>query len=311
MENSPKTQPRILVPVDFSSQQDAVVARAIRLAARMDGELILFHCASPVELSMVAIEPVYVPALVMERFVSDHLQAASAKLADLSQSLRAPGPVQTMVKSTTPFEGIVTAADELDCDCIVMGSHGAGLDRFLLGSVAESVAAAAPCPVVIQRDTEEVEAIDSVLVGIDFSVYSSPLVELARNLAGETGKIHLLHCWQPPHLDTLHVFGDPGHAGLVSALTEGMQLHSRELERFASDLPDDERYCLHVETGRAAQTLLDAYDEYGVQAVLVGAHNAETSESLLGSVSDRVLRHAKTTVVLTEAARARWAAPPL
>lgn len=308
MLNSPKTSPRILVPVDFSAQQDAVIARARLMADQMGAEIILLHCASPLELSMVAVEPVYLPALVMERFTSDHTLEASNRLAALAETVHTARPVQTLVRSTTPFEGIISAAKELDCNFIVMGSHGAGLDRFLLGSVAEAVARAAPCPVVVQRDSDEVTPIESVLVGIDFSPYSKPLVELARSLASETGKIHLLHCWQPPHLDTAHLFGNPGHAGLVSTLGDGMQQHCTALDRFADSLPDDARYCLHVEAGRPAQTLLDAYDEFGVQAVLVGAHNASSMELILGRISDRVLRHAKTTIVVTELARKHWTA---
>ncbi len=272
----------------------------------MDAEVVLMHCASPVELSLVAIEPVYVPAAVIERFTSDHLAAAAERLEKLAGVMKAPGGVKTIVRATTPTAGILSVAKESDCDFIVMGSHGAGLDRFLLGSVAEEVVRSAPCPVVVQRESEDIAGIDSVMVGIDFSPYSRPLVELARTLASDTGSIHLMHCWQPPHLDSAHVFGDPGHASLVSTLSDGMQMHCRELERFAADLPDDDRYCLHVESGRPAQTLLDSYDELGVQAVVVGAHDADAVQHLLGSVSDRVLRHAKTTVILTEACRERY-----
>jgi nucleotide-binding universal stress UspA family protein len=308
MDKSPKTSPRILVAVDFSAQQDAVVARALDLAARLEAELFLLHCASPLELSVVAIEPVYLPAIVMERFASDHLLAASTRIEELAQSLSAPGPVHSLVRATTPVEGILELTKELDCDYIVMGSHGAGMDRFLLGSVAESVVRYAPCPVIVQRESEQVAPIESVLVGIDFSSYSRPLVELARSLASTSGEIHLLHCWQPPHLDTAHVFGAPGHESLIAALNDGMKAHCEELDRFVAELPADNRYCLHVEAGRPAKTMLESFDEYGVQAAIVGAHDAKSvGEHLLGSVADRILRHAKTTVLLTEAARARWA----
>ena len=51
-----------------------------------------------------------------------------------------------------PRHAIVEAAREWPADVIVMGSHGRrGVDRLLLGSVAESVVRHAPCSVDIVR----------------------------------------------------------------------------------------------------------------------------------------------------------------
>ena len=125
----------------------------------------------------------------------------------------------------------------------------------MLGSVAEQVARECPCPVVVARGDSERGAYRKVLVGVDFSPASAPLVELARELTAPDGEIHLLHGWQPPHLDTAHLFGDSGHEGLVAALGAGLQEHVRHLEAFAAELPDDARYRLRVEEGRPATTL--------------------------------------------------------
>jgi nucleotide-binding universal stress UspA family protein len=49
-----------------------------------------------------------------------------------------------------PRHAIVDAARDWPADLIVLGSHGRrGIDRLLLGSVAESIARHAPCPVDI------------------------------------------------------------------------------------------------------------------------------------------------------------------
>ena len=64
-----------------------------------------------------------------------------------------------------PKHAIVEAAQEWPADLIVIGSHGRrGLDRLLLGSVAESVVRHAPCSVSIVRvpiADDEREAIQS------------------------------------------------------------------------------------------------------------------------------------------------------
>ena len=51
-----------------------------------------------------------------------------------------------------PFEESVKAARGERADMIVMGTHGrSGLERVLLGSVAERVIRLAPCPVLTVR----------------------------------------------------------------------------------------------------------------------------------------------------------------
>ncbi len=303
----PSANKKILVPIDFSSEQPRVLHQAQLLAKRLDASLLLLHCAAPLELSTVAIEPVYVPAEVIERFRGDHLAAAKEKLEDVATELRGAGlSVDVRVKASAPVDGIVALATETDCDYVVMGSRGGGIGPFLLGSVAEQVARKAPCPLVVARGDGGSEY-KKVLVGIDFSPASVPLVALARELTAEDGEIHLVHGWQPPHLDTAYLFGDRGHEGLVAALGAGLEQHVRLLQDFAATLPEDSRIHLRVEEGRAATTLIELAESMPADAVFVGAHESRGLAGLLGTVADRVLRSVSTTVLLTEAARDRVA----
>jgi nucleotide-binding universal stress UspA family protein len=61
-----------------------------------------------------------------------------------------PGPAPRVVlQPGSPSEHILTAARDQHFDLIVMGTHGRGLlKRMVLGSVAHSVVARAPCPVI-------------------------------------------------------------------------------------------------------------------------------------------------------------------
>ena len=55
-----------------------------------------------------------------------------------------------VIKEGVPAEDIIGFAKEQGIDLIVMGTAGrTGLDKFLLGSVAEKVVRTAPCPVLI------------------------------------------------------------------------------------------------------------------------------------------------------------------
>jgi nucleotide-binding universal stress UspA family protein len=57
--------------------------------------------------------------------------------------------VEHQLAEGDPATEILKVAEEKHCDLIVMGTHGwTGLNRLLMGSVAEKVVRKAPCPVL-------------------------------------------------------------------------------------------------------------------------------------------------------------------
>ena len=60
-----------------------------------------------------------------------------------------------VLRTGVPYQEIVGAAARERADLIVIGTHGrSGLNRALLGSVADRVIRLARCPVMTVRDTE-------------------------------------------------------------------------------------------------------------------------------------------------------------
>jgi nucleotide-binding universal stress UspA family protein len=60
--------------------------------------------------------------------------------------------VEGTIVDGSPAPRIVEHAEQIDCDLVVMGSLGrSGVDRLLLGSVAERVVRSAPVPVLTVR----------------------------------------------------------------------------------------------------------------------------------------------------------------
>ena len=60
-----------------------------------------------------------------------------------------------VVTSLSAAQAIVTHAEEIRADLIIVGTHGRGLlARFAIGSVAERVVRSAPCPVLVVRHPE-------------------------------------------------------------------------------------------------------------------------------------------------------------
>ncbi len=60
--------------------------------------------------------------------------------------------VSDAVKAGTPWKILVQEVDTWKADCIYVGARGLGMmDRFLLGSVSNSVASRAHCSVEVVR----------------------------------------------------------------------------------------------------------------------------------------------------------------
>ena len=71
------------------------------------------------------------------------------------------GPtIRTEVRSGSPAQEIIRAAEDLDADLISMAAGGRGLSRtILLGSTASRVQHSAPCPVLVCRPTARSERV--------------------------------------------------------------------------------------------------------------------------------------------------------
>lgn len=150
---------RLLVPTDFSSDAEAAVDAALRLAGPIAEEMkiILLHVwRLPVILSPWATLP-------MESLERGAAEDARRRLEDAAQSLIARGfEVEIRQCQGDPADVIDREAAELDVDLVAMGTHGrSGLSRVFLGSVAERTLPTAPCPVltVHNRDAGQEEGI--------------------------------------------------------------------------------------------------------------------------------------------------------
>jgi nucleotide-binding universal stress UspA family protein len=138
---------RILVPVDFSDSS----ARALRHAANQATE-------SGASLIIVYVVPADYGWLGIGRDESRDVdrslqrQAADRLRAFADENVGEKVPAEMEVRVGQPAEEIVAAARESKCDSIMLSTRGlTGLDRYLIGSVADRVARQAPCPVVLVR----------------------------------------------------------------------------------------------------------------------------------------------------------------
>jgi len=142
---------RILVATDFSDSSQQALEHALRIAEKFGSELTLVHSWQAPNYSYAA--GLYLPVDV----VAPIEQAAVARLEEATTELKVRYPkAQSLLRSGVPWEEVLGAATQLKADLIVIGTHGRrGLERALLGSVAEKVVRMSHVPVLTVRGAKE------------------------------------------------------------------------------------------------------------------------------------------------------------
>jgi nucleotide-binding universal stress UspA family protein len=146
---------RILAATDFSPASAPAVAQAVKLAEAAGAELLLVHVYTPPGAASFG-DYIASPSLYDQ--IEEALRAGAEKsLEPLVEDARKQGVRATArVLRGIPYFAITEAAAAYHADLIVIGTHGrSGFFRFFLGSVAQKVIAAAPCPVMTVPSGEE------------------------------------------------------------------------------------------------------------------------------------------------------------
>ncbi len=141
----------ILVPTDGSPLSRMAIKASVALAketgARVTGLYVMpaFHVLS---YNTEMLED------TAEQFAIDSVRHANDYLAVIEADAKEAGVPFGAMRTTSdhPFEAIIAAAREMDCDLISMASHGRkGVKGFLLGSETQKVLSHSQIPVLVYR----------------------------------------------------------------------------------------------------------------------------------------------------------------
>ncbi|MBL8371989.1 MAG: universal stress protein [Burkholderiaceae bacterium] len=143
----------ILVPVDGSATSFKAVDKAVDLAKAFDGKVTVIYVIDPYPFTGVGTDFAYGQATYLSAAsaeANDSIRAARERIEAAGVSLES-----TVVENHTPWRGIIETANAIEADLIVMGSHGRrGLEKMVLGSVAQRVLQHADQPVLVVRAPE-------------------------------------------------------------------------------------------------------------------------------------------------------------
>jgi nucleotide-binding universal stress UspA family protein len=142
---------RILVPTDGSEGVERAVSHAVDLAAAHGATIHAVYVVNTAGFTGLPMESSWEGVEEMLREDAENALEMVRTLAD-QRSVT----VETHVLEGPPQREIVRYAEEEGCDLVVMGTHGrGGIDRLLLGSVAEKVVRASNVPVMTVRVGQE------------------------------------------------------------------------------------------------------------------------------------------------------------
>ncbi len=138
---------RVVVPIDFATHTDKLVDYAAYLAGEFSALTYYIHVVE--FYAGNSMTPLSYVQDYEEKLLAD-VRLRMAKLLEDNKE-RCKGCTGKVIVGD-PVDAIIDFAEAKDADLIIMGTHGSkGLEKILLGSVAERVLKGAHCPVVIMN----------------------------------------------------------------------------------------------------------------------------------------------------------------
>ena len=138
---------KILIAVDGEPLATDAAELGIELASSLGAEVAFVHAIEP-GLSQA-------PGITPADLIAEAEREGRRLIAGFRQLRPQPHAPLEFIHVGKPASEIVRTAKEWPADIIVIGSHGRhGIQRALLGSVAEAVVRHAPCPVLVIRAKE-------------------------------------------------------------------------------------------------------------------------------------------------------------
>lgn len=138
----------ILVPTDGSEGAEAAIEPAVDIASTYHARV---HGLSVIDTMAIGVD-------VRSGAVLDALEESAQSAVETieQQATNASvSAVETAIHHRNPYRTIRSYVGEHDIDLVVMGTHGrSGIERYLLGSVAEKTVRTSPVPVMTVRQPE-------------------------------------------------------------------------------------------------------------------------------------------------------------
>ena len=147
---------KILIAIDYNPTAQDIAKKGYELAQSMNAEVILLHVVadytyySSLDYSPIMGFDSFSNLGVLQSNTVTELQNAAQDYLNKTKRFLGDDSIKTEVKDGDSGQAIINAAKEYEADVIVMGSHSRrGLEKILMGSVAEKVLRNSTLPLFI------------------------------------------------------------------------------------------------------------------------------------------------------------------
>ncbi len=174
---------KILIPFDFSETSELALEHAVFMAKLHKAEIHLLHVIESYSFTS-AISHAFGKS--QSEFEEKIESSANEKLQQLADRLHHDSGMGVMYRTELGkiYKKIVTLAEEMETDIIIMGTHGvSGFQEFLVGSNTYKVVMSAPCPVISVQTHATKIGFKNIVLPIDNSPTSRQKVKHAIELA--------------------------------------------------------------------------------------------------------------------------------
>jgi nucleotide-binding universal stress UspA family protein len=281
----------ILVPVDGSHSCLHAKMLASSIAKKFNSKVTVVHVVSHEFMHPELKAQYQLPPSILNRVDDAYLQAGKKIIRNAEEMFREANiEVDTkLVTYEDPAEFLLQLIKDKKYDLVVIGNRaGTQSARYSLGSVTEKLARHAECPVLIVKQKPKVE---KILTAVDGSKYADKALEyavqLARNYSANLALVHveedkLIHIGGPQVVDCV---GTVGECILKDASTRVQGVSFDKM----------------LEYGSPAEVIIKVAKKADVDIIVVGSRGLSSIRRyLLGSVSDDISMHARSSVLIVK-----------
>jgi len=298
------TLDNVLIPTDFSACADHALNHALEVADRFGARLHILHVVNELDPDWYGITDAQKRAVKLrEQIKTEARDRLENMRPEEGRDLEATVSLQL---SFDVADTINEYVDERDIDLVVMGTHGRqGLDRLMLGNVADKIIRHAPCPVMTVREEvpwmgeEDDLLFDDILAPIDFSEHSHKALRTSKFFASRyRARLHLLFVAEKRTVPTFSDTGLPG-IGVVEMDPEIVDNAKEALRQLDENIDGPEvRSAYHVREGNVSTDIIDFAETHGISLIVMATRGLTgVSRFLMGSNTERIVRVAPCPVL--------------
>ncbi len=299
---------RILVAIDFSEYSKIALDICLGASKCMKTKLYVLHTIEKFPHDYVHLLSSTAHSNMKQKLEEEAMNKIKAMLPE---ELLGSEDIVPIVRFGKPFLEIIKVAKEKGVDLMAIGTHGrAGVDRVILGSVAERVVRKAGCTVMVIRNRKYV-GFKRIIVPIDFSDCSRKALEYATATArAHNSKLTILHVYEGSFVEP-YVKAANSEEEADEIMKEIERVNETKYDEFLKtvDLSGVE-YEKLLKKGIPETDIVEIAMEQQANLIVMGTHGRSgIKHILIGSTAEEVVRAVHCDIIIVKPEKFSFSMP--